>query len=44
MNNPTFNPIRDRAGHDTAEGNRVKDKAVAQDDAELTIDDVVEVV
>ena len=43
MNNPTFIPIRNRAGHDTTEGNRVKDKAAAQDDAEDTIDDVVEV-
>ena len=41
MNNPTSIPIRDRAGHDVHEGNRVKDKAVAQDDAEATIDDVV---
>ena len=40
---PNFNTIRDRAGHDVDEGDRVKDKAVAQDDAEDTIDDVVEV-
>ncbi len=43
MNNPTFIPIRDRAGHGVDEGDRVKDKAVAQDDAETTIDDFVEV-
>ena len=43
MNPPTFNTIRNRAGHDNTEGDRVKDKAVAQDDAEATIDDLVEV-
>ena len=42
MNPPTFNTIRNRAGHDNTEGDRVKDKAVAQDDAEATIDDFVE--
>ena len=43
MNPPTFNTIRKRAGHDNTEGDRVKDKAVAQDDAEATIDDTVKV-
>ncbi len=38
---PDFNTIRDRALHDVDEGDRVKDKAVAQDDAEATINDVV---
>ncbi len=40
---PKFNVIRDRVGHDVDEGDRVKDKAVAQDDAEATINDIVEV-
>ncbi len=43
MNPPTFNTIRDRLGLDVTDGDRVKDRAVALDDAEATFDDVVDV-
>lgn len=43
MNPPTINVIRDRAGLNVTDGNRVQDRAVALDDAEATFDDIVEV-
>ncbi len=43
MNPPTINAIRNRLGVDVADGDRVKDRAVALDDAEATFDDTVEI-
>lgn len=43
MNPPTINAIRDRAGLSVTDGDRVKDRAVALDDAEAAFDDIVEI-
>ena len=40
---PAINAIRDRLGVNVTDGDRVKDRAVALDDAEATFDDVVEI-
>ena len=43
MNPPTFDAIRIRLGLDVTDGDRVKDRAVALDDAEATFDDSVSI-
>ena len=43
MNPPTINVLRDRAGLNVTDGNRVQDRAVSLDDAEATFDDLVEI-
>ena len=43
MTPPEINVIRDRAGLSVTDGDRVKDRAVALDDAEATFNDIVEI-
>ncbi len=43
MNPPTINAIRNRLGVSVTDGDRVKDRAVALDDAEDTFNDTVEI-
>ncbi len=40
---PEINALRDRAGLNVVDGDRVQDRAVALDDAEATFNDIVEV-
>ncbi len=40
---PEINAIRDRAGLDVTDGDRVQDRAVSLDDAEGTFDDIVDI-
>ena len=43
MNPPTINAIRTRLGVNVDDGDRIKDRAVALDDAEATFDDIVKI-
>ncbi len=43
MNNPAFNPIRDRLGIDVTDGNTIRDRAVDLDGAERSFSSLVDV-